>query len=53
METTELNLDKARVPGRMELALRNNVVWQAIRFAVINLKMLSMITKGHTPEGDH
>ena len=50
METTELNLSQARVPGRMETMLRTNILWQLIRFAVINLKMLSMITKGHAPE---
>lgn len=50
MEANEADLSGARVPGRLEMALRKNVLWQALRFAVLNLKMIKMITKGHTPE---
>lgn len=48
MESTELDLSKARVPGSSEIAMRKNLLWQLVRFAVLNLKMVKMITKGHT-----
>lgn len=49
MQANEADLSGAREPGRLELMLRKNLLWQAIRFAVLNLKMIKMITKGHTP----
>lgn len=50
MEPTELDLSKARVPGVAEVRMRKNLLWQAYRFLVLNLKMVKMITKGHTPQ---
>lgn len=50
MEPTELDLSQARVPGSTEIKLRKNLLWQLVRFAVLNLKMVKMITKGHVPE---
>jgi len=48
MEANELDLSAARVPGDSEIAMRRNVIWQLMRFAVLNMKMIKMITKGHT-----
>jgi hypothetical protein len=48
MESTELDLSKARVPSPTEISMRKNLLWQALRFAILNLKMVKMITKGHT-----
>ena len=54
MEPTELDLSAARVPSSTEIKMRKNVAWQLLRFAVLNLKMVKMITKGHVPEpGKH
>ena len=50
MESTELDLSAARVPGTAEIKMRKNLLWQLLRFAVLNLKMVKMITKGHTKE---
>ncbi len=50
MEPTELDLSRARVPGSSELKMRKNLFWQLLHFAVLNLKMVKMITKGHTKE---
>jgi hypothetical protein len=38
---------QARVPTESELRARRNVVVQAWRFALLNLKMILMVTKGH------
>jgi hypothetical protein len=37
----------ARVASESELRARKNVVVQAWRFALLNLKMIAMVTKGH------
>ena len=37
----------ARVPSKGELSARSNVFVQAWRFAVLNVKMIMMVTKGH------
>ncbi len=37
----------APIPTRWTLFLRRCVLWQAIRFAAINLKMISMIRRSH------
>ena len=50
MESTELDLRNARVPGPGEVRRRKNLLVQAVKFAVLNLKMIKMITKGHTPD---
>lgn len=37
----------ARKPSDRELRARSNVLIQAWRFAVLNVKMIVMVTKGH------
>jgi hypothetical protein len=37
----------ARVPTEAELRARSNLVRQLWRFAVLNFKMIVMVTKGH------
>lgn len=37
----------ARVPSESEIRARRNVVIQAWRFAILNVKMIVMVTKGH------
>jgi hypothetical protein len=37
----------ARVPSDSELRARTNVLVQAWRFALLNLKMIAMVSKGH------
>lgn len=34
-------------PDAKELKARTSVVRQAVRFAVLNLKMIAMVSKGH------
>jgi hypothetical protein len=38
---------EARVPTDGELRARKNVLVQAWRFALLNLKMIAMVSKGH------
>jgi hypothetical protein len=35
------------IPGRFARAMRTNVIWQFLRFVVINLKMLVVVSKSH------
>ncbi len=35
------------LPGSFAKAMRTNVIWQFIRFVVINLKMLVVVSKSH------
>ena len=37
----------AHVPTDAELRARKNILVQAWRFAILNLKMMAMVTKGH------
>jgi hypothetical protein len=37
----------AHIPTEAELRARRNLLIQAWRFAVLNLKMVAMVTKGH------
>ncbi|MCA1948050.1 MAG: hypothetical protein LDL56_05180 [Armatimonadetes bacterium] len=37
----------APIPTKWTLFLRRCVLWQAVRFAAINLKMISMIRRSH------
>lgn len=37
----------ARKPSQREVRARSNVLVQAWRFAVLNLKMITIVTKGH------
>ena len=34
-------------PGPFALAMRKNFIWQAIRFVVINIKMIVVVNKSH------
>jgi hypothetical protein len=53
MKETELNFGKndrfnlTMMPGAVAKAMRTCVVWQAIRFTVINIKMLIVVSKSH------
>ena len=38
---------EARKPSSREIKARGNVVVQAWRFAMLNLKMIAIVTKGH------
>jgi len=35
------------VPTGLTRAMRNNIVWQIVRFFVINMKMLKLMRKSH------
>jgi hypothetical protein len=37
----------ARIPTEKEVRQRKNVLIQGWRFAILNLKMIAMVTKGH------
>jgi hypothetical protein len=53
MKEEEVNFAKnerfqlTMIPGTVAKAMRTCVVWQAIRFAVINVKMLVVVSKSH------
>ncbi|HQR80517.1 MAG TPA: hypothetical protein PLT68_09885 [Actinomycetota bacterium] len=38
---------EAPLPDEKELKARRNLLRQSWRFAVLNLKMITMVTKGH------
>ena len=35
------------MPGKFATAMRTNLIWQFIRFVIINLKMLVVVSKSH------
>lgn len=35
------------IPGKFARGMRTNLIWQFIRFVVINLKMLVVVSKSH------
>lgn len=37
----------AMIPGKFARIMRNCVIWQFIRFVIINLKMLVVVSKSH------
>ncbi len=39
--------DEAPIPDDKELKSRKNILVQGWRFAVLNMKMITMVTKGH------
>ena len=47
MNTAEEHIASAPLPTERTLLLRSNIPFQLWRFAVINLRMLRMIRKGH------
>ena len=50
MESTERDLSHARTAAPGEVRRRKNLLVQLGKFLVLNVKMVKMITKGHTPE---
>jgi hypothetical protein len=49
MENANESIANAPLPTEKTLRFRRNVLIQLWRFAVINLKMVNMIRKGHHP----
>lgn len=53
MKHEEVNFGKSKnfnltmIPGKTAKAMRTCVVWQFIRFIIINLKMLVVVSKSH------
>jgi len=53
MKKEEQNFSKSTafnqtmIPGSFARKMRTCLIWQAIRFAVINLKMLVVVSKSH------
>ena len=53
MKKEEYNFQKSddfkltMMPGKFAKAMRTCVIFQAIRFAIINLKMLVVVSKSH------
>ena len=53
MKHEEVNFGKSdkfsltMIPGRFARAMRTNVIWQFIRFIVINIKMIIVVGKSH------
>jgi len=49
----ELNFQKSEqmnltmIPGKFARAMRTNIIWQFIRFVIINIKMLIVVSKSH------
>ena len=35
------------LPGAVARAMRTNIIWQFIRFTIINIKMLVVVSKSH------
>ena len=53
MKKEELNFGRneqsnlTMIPGAFARAMRTNLIWQFIRFMVINIKMLVVVSKSH------
>lgn len=52
MKQEEVNFQKQQfaltmIPGKFARAMRTCVLWQAIRFAIINVKMIIVVGKSH------
>ncbi len=45
--TSITTFPEARVPSGAEIRARSNLLIQAWRFAVLNTRMIVMVTKGH------
>ncbi len=41
------NFQLTMIPSKFTKAMRTNLIWQFIRFVIINLKMLVMVSKSH------
>jgi len=53
MKKEEINFEKngqfnlTMIPGSFAKKMRTCLIWQAIRFAIINIKMLVVVSKSH------
>jgi hypothetical protein len=52
MKQEEVNFQKQQfaltmIPGKFARSMRTCVIWQFIRFVIINLKMLVVVSKSH------
>jgi hypothetical protein len=53
MKREEINFEKndkfalTMIPGSFARKMRTCLIWQAIRFAIINIKMLVVVSKSH------
>jgi hypothetical protein len=53
MKKEEVNFAKSRefnltmIPGKFARAMRTCVIWQFIRFVIINIKMIVVVGKSH------
>jgi hypothetical protein len=52
MKQEEVNFQKQQfaltmIPGKFARFMRTCVIWQFIRFVIINLKMLVVVSKSH------
>ncbi|WP_457744064.1 hypothetical protein [Sulfurimonas sp.] len=52
MKQEELNFEKEQftltmMPGKFAKAMRTCVIWQFIRFVIINVKMIIVVGKSH------
>jgi len=52
MKQEELNFEQEQftqtmIPGKFARTMRTCVLWQAFRFAVLNIKMIIVVQKSH------
>lgn len=52
MKQEETNFEKEQfnltmIPGKFAKSMRTCLIWQAIRFAIINVKMIIVVRKSH------
>lgn len=52
MKNEEVNFQNEQfnltmIPGKFARAMRTNIIWQFIRFMIINIKMLVVVSKSH------
>ena len=52
MKQEELNFEQEQftqtmIPGKFAKAMRTCVVWQLVRFAILNVKMIIVVQKSH------
>ena len=52
MKQEELNFEKDQftqtmIPGKFAKSMRTCILWQAIRFAILNIKMIIVVQKSH------
>ena len=50
MSLIEAKKQKAMIPGNFRKFLRTNLLWQLLRFIIINYKMTLIILKSHSGE---